>query len=44
LGLTRSIAPTNGTVGAAHSPAAAGVAICRDGSITSRPYKCVQYT
>ena len=27
-------------VGVAHSPAAPGVAICRGGSITSRPYKC----
>ena len=30
-------------VGAAHSPVAPGVAICRGGSITSRPYKCPTY-
>ena len=28
-------------VGAAHSPAVPDVAICRDSSITSRPYKCM---
>ena len=30
-------------VGTAHSLAAPGVAICRGGSITSRPYKCCTY-
>ena len=30
-------------IGPTQSPAAPGVAICRGGSITSRPYKCFTY-